>query len=89
MQYEGIRVLHDLNHWVAIACIDGKVILADSMHNSISLCVGYQMKQLYASMTNQLENLLVSVVPLVRRRPMEMIMEYMQGHLLLNGLPFC
>lgn len=42
-----VQILHDVDHWVACASVDGKVYLADSANRPISAVVGKQIKQLF------------------------------------------
>jgi len=55
--------MHDVNHWIATACIGGKVLVADSLLRPLSDYVARQLKQLYAQHLMQNGNLSVTVVP--------------------------
>jgi Ulp1 family protease len=62
--FEGVQILHDVNHWVATACIGGKVQVADSLRRPLSAHVGKQLRQLYPhKISKKTDKLKVALVP--------------------------
>jgi len=58
-----IQILHDSDHWVACASIQGVVYLADSAQRPISGVLAKQLKQLFKTGLKKNGQLPVSVVP--------------------------
>jgi hypothetical protein len=62
--FEGVQILHDVNHWVATACIGGEVQVADSLRRPLSAHVGKQLRQLYPhKIIKKTDKLKVALVP--------------------------
>ncbi|XP_069485709.1 transmembrane protein 209 isoform X2 [Ambystoma mexicanum] len=62
-----VQILHDVNHWITTAFINGKVFYADSLLRTVSKYVQRQMKQLYAAQLNSKGELEVTIVPCQRQ----------------------
>ena len=61
------RVLYDSSHWVAVACDQTEVVLADSLGKPVSSLVSKQLKQLYRHRVDDNGELNVSVVRCVQQ----------------------
>lgn len=48
LQTDAVIVLHDENHWITTARLDGRILYADSLTRPISAYIKLQMRQLYA-----------------------------------------
>ena len=56
--------MHDVNHWVAVGCMGGKVQLADSLRMPVSAYLAKQLRALYPQSINRKSNVLpVTLVP--------------------------
>jgi len=64
---ESIQIVHDINHWVATACIGEKVLVADSLGKAtLSERVKAQLQQLYSSQITD-SGMEVTMVPCPRQ----------------------
>ena len=60
---DGINILHDKNHWVATACLGGRILFADYMGGQISDHVKMQARQLYTKHLTTSGYINVEIVP--------------------------
>ena len=62
--FEGLQILHDVNHWVVAGCVGGEVVVADSLRRPVSGYLAKQLRELYphaiSRRTQQLKVTLVS-----------------------------
>lgn len=61
-QEEGIQILFDNNHWIAVACMAGQILIGDSLRRTVSPNLATQIKQLYPSLVDSNGNLPVTFV---------------------------
>jgi hypothetical protein len=59
---ETVMVIHDRNHWVAVACINDEVLVADSAHRALSREVKKQLRELFQGLIGN-DGLRVRIVP--------------------------
>jgi len=64
---ENIQILHENNHWVASAYINGHLMIADSLTRPLSEYVIRQLKQLYAHALQDDGTLTVELVPCAKQ----------------------
>jgi len=63
VDHDCMQILYDVHHWVATACVDGEVLVANSLGEAISPTVARQLKAIYGHLVGVDGLLDVCMVP--------------------------